>query len=99
MRQYLPGIDTMKRLKNGITYMAEITQKGARLRIRTENSEALQAIHAFLRFQIADHRTRDSIQVQREPRLLSWKAHAPNLNLLFLPDLHSLNLFKGQLVT
>ena len=60
-----PGVDTMKRLKNEITYMVEITQKGARVRIRTENSEALQAIHEFLRFQITDHRTKDSIQVQQ----------------------------------
>jgi hypothetical protein len=59
-----PGVDPMQRLKNEITYAAEITQKGACVRIRTENSEALQAIHAFLRFQIADHRTKDSIEVQ-----------------------------------
>ena len=30
--------------------------------------------------------------------LLSWKGQAQNSNLLFLPDLHSLNLLKGQLV-
>jgi hypothetical protein len=30
--------------------------------------------------------------------LLSWKGQARNSNLLFLPDLDSLNLFKGQLV-
>jgi len=28
-------------------YMVEITQKGARVRIRTENSEALEAIHSI----------------------------------------------------
>ena len=60
-----PGVDTMQRLKSEITYTAEITQKGARVLIRTENSEALQAIHEFLRFQIADHRTQDSIEVQQ----------------------------------
>ena len=59
-----PGVDTMKRLKGEITYIPEITQKGARVRISTENSEALLAIHEFLRFQITDHRTRDSTQVQ-----------------------------------
>jgi hypothetical protein len=58
-----PGVETMKRLKNEITYTAEITQKGALVRIRTGNSEALQAIHEFLRFQITDHRTKDSLQV------------------------------------
>jgi hypothetical protein len=50
-----PGVDTMRRLKNEITYVAEITQKGARVRIRTENSDALQAIHEFLPF--SDHRS------------------------------------------
>ncbi|MBV9645292.1 MAG: hypothetical protein JO334_17160 [Verrucomicrobia bacterium] len=60
-----PGVDTMQRLKGKITYTAAITQKGARVRIRTEDSEALQAIHEFLRFQIADHRTQDSIEVQQ----------------------------------
>ena len=30
--------------------------------------------------------------------LLSWKGQAQNSNLLFLPDLHSLNPLKGQLV-
>ena len=59
-----PGVDSMQRLKNEITYTAEITQKGARVRIRTENSEALQAIHEFIRFQITDHRTKDSVEVQ-----------------------------------
>ena len=59
-----PGVDTMKRLKNEITYTEEIAQKGARVRIRTENPEALKAIHEFLRFQITDHRTKDSLQVQ-----------------------------------
>jgi hypothetical protein len=58
-----PGVETMKRLKNEISYGAEITQRGALLRIRTGNSEAVQAIHEFLRFQITDHRTKDSLQV------------------------------------
>jgi len=58
-----PGVDTMKRLKTEISYNAEIAQRGALLRITTGNSEALQAIHDFLRFQIADHRTKDSLQV------------------------------------
>ena len=58
-----PGVDTMKRLKTEISYKAEIAQRGALLRITTGNSEALQAIHDFLRFQITDHRTKDSLQV------------------------------------
>jgi hypothetical protein len=59
-----PGVDTMKRLKDEIIYAAESAPKGARVLITTENPEALQAIHDFLRFQITDHRTKDSLEVQ-----------------------------------
>ena len=59
-----PGIETMKRLKTEITYHAEDTAGGAQVRITTENSEALKAIHDFLRFQIEDHRTNDPLAVQ-----------------------------------
>ncbi len=38
----------------------EPTARGARVVIRTANPEALEAVHAFLRFQISDHRTGDS---------------------------------------
>ena len=60
-----PGAETMKRLRTQISYRAESTDRGARVLIRTENPEALAAIHAFLRFQIADHRTGDSPDVAR----------------------------------
>jgi len=59
------GVETMKRLKNAITYAVEVTQKGARLRIVTENAQAIEAIYDFLRFQIIDHRTKDSLEVQK----------------------------------
>ena len=56
-----PGVETMKRLKNEITYVAESTELGAQLRITTHDQEALAAIHNFL----SDHRTGDSLQVQK----------------------------------
>ena len=58
-----PRVETMKRLKNEITYTAGITQAGPSVRIRTENAEALKAIHEFLRFQIVDHWTNDSLKI------------------------------------
>ena len=61
----LPGVETMKRLQSKIKYEAENTPKGAQLRISTHDTEALAAIHDFLRFQIEDHRTGDSLEVQR----------------------------------
>jgi hypothetical protein len=60
-----PGIETMKRLKSKITYDAENTGRGAQLRITTHDPEALAAIHSFLSFQIRDHRTGDSLEVQK----------------------------------
>ena len=55
-----PGMATMQRLKQEISYRAEETPKGAQIRIRSENAEAIEAIHQFLRFQIEEHRTGDA---------------------------------------
>jgi hypothetical protein len=60
-----PGVDTMKQLKNRITYEAENTERGAQLRITTHDAKALTAVHRFLRFQIQDHHTGDSLEVQK----------------------------------
>jgi hypothetical protein len=43
----------------------EDTERGAQVVIRTADAEALKAVHAFLRFQISDHRTGDSTELQR----------------------------------
>jgi len=59
------GVETMKQLKSKITYEAENTERGAQLRITTHDAEALTAIHSFLRFQIQDHQTGDSLEVQK----------------------------------
>ena len=60
-----PGVEDMKRLKSKITYEAENGENGAQLRITTHDAEALAAIHDFLRFQICDHQTGDSLEVQK----------------------------------
>jgi hypothetical protein len=60
-----PGAETMRRLHTEISYRTEPTPRGARVLIRTGNRDALAAVHDFLRFQIADHRTGDSPDVQR----------------------------------
>jgi hypothetical protein len=62
-----PGVEVMKRLKNQIVYTAENTAKGAQVRIVTRNPEALVAVHDFLRFQIKDHRTSDTLAIQVNP--------------------------------
>ena len=62
--QQVPGTVEMTRLKGRITYQYEETPAGGRVRIVTGNREALTAVHAFLRFQIEDHRTGDSADVR-----------------------------------
>lgn len=61
-----PGSATMKRLREKIDYRLHNTGSGARIRITTQNPEALKAIHEFLRFQISEHETGDSAEVTHE---------------------------------
>jgi hypothetical protein len=58
-----PGVPVMERLKAVIEYRYEETERGGRVVITTANEEALRAVHEFLRFQIEDHRTGDSTEV------------------------------------
>ena len=58
------GVEEMTQHRNKITYQFSELPKGGEIRIRTANEEALKAIHAFLRFQIQDHRTGDPLTVQ-----------------------------------
>jgi hypothetical protein len=58
-----PGTATMTRLKAEIKYSYEAAPKGGRVVIATANQEALAAVHEFLRFQIKDHATGDSLEV------------------------------------
>jgi hypothetical protein len=63
-----PGVPTMTRLKDAIKYEYSETERGARIRLVTENSQAVDAIHAFLLFQIIDHQTGDKPSIQSEPQ-------------------------------
>ena len=49
----------MRQLKSAIKYRFEETANGGRVRIATTNADAVAAIHAFLRYQIREHRTGD----------------------------------------
>jgi hypothetical protein len=59
-----PGVPAMKRLQKQITYTFEILEHGAQIRIATKNSEAVKAVHDFLRFQITDHKTGDPLALE-----------------------------------
>lgn len=54
-----PGVPTMTELRDQIHYDFEAMDSGGRVRIRTTNARALQAVHEFLRFQITEHQTGD----------------------------------------
>ena len=56
-----PGVDRMSQLKSDISYAAENLPAGGRVRITTTSSEARNAVHEFLRFQIQEHKTGDSL--------------------------------------
>ena len=62
-----PGAETMKKLRETIQYKLEDTVHGARIRITSKNPDAVVAIHQFLRFQIKDHQTGDSVEVTSAP--------------------------------
>jgi hypothetical protein len=63
--QVPPGVPTMISLKAEIAYKYEDTERGGRVRVITKSAEALAAVHEFLRFQIQDHNTNDSLEVEK----------------------------------
>lgn len=58
-----PGVPVMKEKHAEILYSFEELPAGGGVRIKTENRDALKAIHEFLSFQIADHHTGDTTDV------------------------------------
>ena len=59
-----PGAPVMAKLREQIHYTYSDTANGGKVQITTANSDAIQAIHDFLRFQISDHQTGDSTEVR-----------------------------------
>lgn len=62
------GVAQLERLRNDITYRYEQLDGGGRIRITTRSAEALAAIHAFLRFQVTEHRTANTGKVEADDR-------------------------------
>jgi hypothetical protein len=60
----VPGSKVMAARKSAIRYNYVETARGARVNITTTDPEALAAVHAFLRFQIEDHKTGDPTTVR-----------------------------------
>jgi hypothetical protein len=55
----VPGVPVMQRLRDRITYRYEQMPEGGRVRIVASLGEARDAVHAFLRYQIREHKTGD----------------------------------------
>jgi hypothetical protein len=53
------GTEEMIRLAGRISYIYEELPNGARVAIRTKDKDALAAVHAFLGYQLTEHRTGD----------------------------------------
>ena len=60
-----PGTSEMQRLKTRIQYAFEETSSGGLVRISTKEPSALNAVHDFLRFQIRDHKTGDTVSISK----------------------------------
>ena len=60
----VPGTAVMAGRKNAIRYQYVETPDGGRVNIVTKDPDALAAVHAFLTFQIAEHKTGDPVTVR-----------------------------------
>jgi hypothetical protein len=61
----VPGTKVMAERKSAIRYRYAETPNGGRVNIVTTDPRAVEAVHAFLKFQIAEHKTGDPTTVQR----------------------------------
>ena len=64
----VPGAADLARLKARLRYNYVETPAGGRVDIVTTDRDALNALHAFLRFQITDHQTGDPVTPARRGR-------------------------------
>lgn len=60
-----PGATTMKLLKGSIKYRYEEIPAGGRLKMESGDPVGLAAIHDFLRYQVTEHQTGDSLQIAK----------------------------------
>jgi hypothetical protein len=61
-----PGVTTMKLMKAAIRYTYEEIASGGRIQIKSDDPIGVASIHDFLRFQIIDHQTDDSLEVAQK---------------------------------
>ena len=59
------GVPTLQQFRTSLSYTYEETADGGRVRIRTSDPKALAGVHAFLRYQIVEHKTGDPLSPRR----------------------------------
>ena len=60
-----PGVIEMQKRREKIAYRYEELPGGGAVRIETKDVRALDAVHAFLRYQITEHHTGDPLERKR----------------------------------
>lgn len=60
-----PGVVEMQSSQRNIAYRYGDIPQGGAVRIATKDTRALDAVHAFLRYQIIEHRTGDPVALKR----------------------------------
>jgi hypothetical protein len=60
-----PGVAEMQASKDSIAYRYDDLPQGGAVKIATADARAREAVHAFLRYQIKEHRTGDPVDVKR----------------------------------
>ncbi len=63
-RKDVPGTAVMSKQRDQLHWDLQETPSGAKITISADNQPALNAVHEFLRFQIADHQTGDCPMVR-----------------------------------
>ena len=63
--QEMPGLAELSKLKDKIKYSYKDSSQGGRVEIVTKDKDALAAVHAFLKYQIADHKTGDKTDITK----------------------------------
>jgi hypothetical protein len=59
------GVAGMSARRSSIAYAFEELPTGGRVRIRTKDAGALDAVHKFLQYQIREHKTGDALTVRK----------------------------------
>jgi hypothetical protein len=65
--QHVPGTAKLAALKSRVSYKYVVLPNGGRVDIVTKDAAAVTAVHDFLKFQISDHKTGDSIVITKRP--------------------------------